>query len=46
MMQYLLIGLLLLFGYYYIYRLFVKRTASKSTLPIAALILFLIYAAI
>ena len=46
MMQYLLIGLLLLFGYYYIYRLFLKRTASKTTLPIAALILFLIYAAI
>lgn len=45
-MQYLLIGLLLLLGYYFIYQFFLKRTAGKSTLPVAALILFLIYAAI
>lgn len=45
-MQYLLIGLLLLLGYAYLYRFFLKRMASKSTLTIAALILFVVYAAI
>ena len=45
-MQYLLIGLLLLIGYYYIYRFFLKRTASKATLPVAAGILFVVYAAV
>ena len=44
-MQYLLIGLLLLVGYFYIYRFFLKRIARKSVLPVAAVILFLIYAA-
>lgn len=45
-MQYLLMGLLLLIGYYFLYRFFLKRTASKSRLPIAALILFVVYAGI
>lgn len=45
-MQYVLIGLLLLVGYYYLYHFLLKRTASKSTLPVAGFILFVIYAAI
>ena len=44
-MQYLLIGLLLIYGYIFLFGS-IKRSAKPSVLPVVAIILFLVYAAI
>ncbi len=45
-MEYLLIGLLLVFGFFCLYRMFFKRTDKKQVRQVAAVILFVVYAVI
>ena len=42
-MQMILIGILLLCGYFYLFQAIAKRTANRSALPVIAVLLLLIY---
>jgi len=43
-MQTVLIGILLLCGYFYLFQAVAKRTDNKSSLPLIAVVLLLVYA--
>ncbi len=43
LMYYVLIGILLLCGYFYLYQFVAKRTANKNSLPVIAIVLLVIY---
>lgn len=45
-MQMVLIGLILLCGYFYLYQLVASKTANKASLPVIAIVLLVIYAII
>ena len=45
-MQIILIGILLLCGYFYLFQAVAKRTANKASLPIIAILLLVVYAVI
>ena len=45
-MEYLLIGLLLVFGFFCLYQMFFKRTEKKPERQVAAVILFVVYVVI
>ncbi|MBR1584272.1 MAG: VanZ family protein [Clostridia bacterium] len=45
-MQLILIGILLLCGYFYLFQAVAKRTASRSALPMIAAVLLIVYALI
>lgn len=43
LMYYVLIGILLLCGYFYLFQFVAKRTANKNSLPLIAIVLLVIY---
>lgn len=46
MMQTILIGILLLCGYFYLYQIVAQRTVNRSSLPFIAVLLLVVYAGI